>query len=84
MRINSVTLTIDNFDNAAMVDDPAGEVARILTELAERLDGGASVYDVFDGPSVRDTNGNRVGKCECDYDDDDDDDSEMVDECPIG
>jgi hypothetical protein len=59
------TLKIET-SNAAFADDPCGEVARILRELAldlevgllneERLEAG-----LLDEGSVRDLNGNKVG-----------------------
>lgn len=42
-------------DNAAFADDPDGEVARILRDVADRVEGGQE-----DG-AVRDINGNTVG-----------------------
>jgi hypothetical protein len=47
-------LTI-NCTNAAFDDDPRPEIARILRELADRLDGG-----ITQG-GVHDVNGNTVG-----------------------
>jgi len=46
--------------NAAFADDPAGEVARILRDLAERIEG----YGVAPASamSLRDANGNAVGE----------------------
>jgi hypothetical protein len=45
-------------DNAAFEEDPETEVARILRELASRLEAG-------DHPSsIRDLNGNKVGTIE--------------------
>lgn len=52
----TLTLTID-CDNAAFED--CGEVARILRELAERVDG-REAHDM-DEIILRDVNGNRVG-----------------------
>lgn len=45
-------------DNAAFEDEPEREVARILRELAAKLDAG----ERFDQP-LYDSNGNHVGEC---------------------
>ena len=42
-------------DNAAFADDAAPEVARILRDIASRLESGST------GAPVHDINGNRVG-----------------------
>lgn len=42
-------------ENAAMVDDAAGEVARMLREVATRVEDGA------EAGALLDSNGNRVG-----------------------
>ncbi len=52
------TLTIES-DNAAMVDNTHGEVARILEETARKIREG----EYWSG-RVRDTNGNTVGSFE--------------------
>ena len=70
MRINSVTLRIDNFDNAAMVEDRAGEVARLLRDVANRVEE-MGVVNAMEGTRLRDSNGNVVGLCGCDWDTDD-------------
>ena len=44
-------------DNAAFGDDRNAELARILTQLAERIDAGVLV----DSLVLRDINGNKVG-----------------------
>lgn len=46
-------------DNAAFEDSPASEVARILREVADKIEDGAS----FEG-RVRDCNGNTIGSFE--------------------
>lgn len=46
-------------DNAAFSECPEGEIARILRDLAKRIEANASHYIV-----LRDSNGNRVGECE--------------------
>lgn len=51
------TLTI-RMDNAAF-DDDLGELARILHELADKVEGGVHVGDSF---KARDLNGNTVGE----------------------
>lgn len=75
MRVKKVTLTIDNFDNAAMVDDRSGEVTRMLRQIADRveLDG---VVNACDDRYLNDSNGNTVGIVECDWDEDDEDGDE--------
>lgn len=75
MRVNRVSLTIDNFDNAAMVDDRSGEVSRMLRELAKRVDE-YGVVNAFEGRRLMDSNGNLVGECECDWDEGDDEGDE--------
>lgn len=45
-------------DNAAFDPHPSAEVARILHDVAERIDAGQT-----DGPAI-DANGNRVGQWE--------------------
>lgn len=47
-------------DNAAFSDDPANEAARILREIADKLERGESLG----GGPIRDANGNRVGHWE--------------------
>lgn len=56
---NQLNLSID-MGNAAFEDDP-GEVARILRDLAMRVENGVSDGDEF---FLRDINGNKVGKAE--------------------
>lgn len=75
MIVNKVTLTIDNFDNAAMVDDRSGEVARMLRQMADRVEE-YGVVNAFEGRRLMDSNGNRVGLCECDWDEGDEDEGE--------
>lgn len=50
------TLTI-SMDNAAFGDDPAAELARILRDLADRVER-VNPENI----SVRDANGNKVGE----------------------
>ena len=52
-----------NTDNDAFTADPAAEVARILREAADMLEGGTT------GRSLSDYNGNRVGAFSLDTDD---------------
>jgi hypothetical protein len=47
-------------DNAAFEDDPTAEVARILREVAKRIDGHPHFSPGHDQP-LRDANGNEVG-----------------------
>lgn len=70
MRVNSISLTIDNFDNAAMAENRSGEVSRMLRQLADRVDE-YGVVNAFEGTRLKDYNGNTVGECECDWDEGD-------------
>lgn len=45
--------------NAAFEDAPASEIARILRDLADRIERNPEPYTV-----LRDINGNRVGECQ--------------------
>lgn len=67
MRVNSVTIKINEFGHDAMVNDRSGEVSRILRELADRLDRGDGIVSNFDGLYLRDSNGNDVGEVEVDW-----------------
>jgi hypothetical protein len=49
-------------DNDAFVDNQTGETARILQELAKRIDGHPS-FSAGHDQSLRDINGNEVGFC---------------------
>ena len=52
-------------DNAAFGANPGSEAARILIDLAMRLDDDG--LPACDGPyHLRDTNGNTVGECRAD------------------
>ncbi len=59
--MKKITITIDNFDNAAMADSPDQEVYEILSRLADRI-GDGSIHAM--PASVRDSNGNKVGTVE--------------------
>lgn len=54
-----MTITIQ-MDNAAFEDNQGGEVARILRELASKIDGDSSLEGVY--YNLRDINGNKVGE----------------------
>lgn len=58
-RFESVQISIDEFGHSAMVENYNGEVARMLRELAARID----EYGLMniDGVYLRDSNGNTVG-----------------------
>lgn len=61
-------LTIEmSLDNAAFADDPAPEIARILRQLADKLEG----RGIDDEILLWDINGNRVGKAVIIMDNDD-------------
>jgi hypothetical protein len=50
-----LTLTIDSTENAAFDDSDSAECARILREIADKLDD-----DIIQAP-IWDANGNKVG-----------------------
>ena len=64
-------------NNAAFVDDPAGEVARILREVAGNVERGEG-FTIGENEMrpIRDSNGNRVGEYCADLVDLDGEDSE--------
>lgn len=72
MIVNKATLTINNFDNAAMVDNQRGEVARMLRQMADRVEE-YGVVNAFEGRYLMDSNGNKVGICGCVWEEDDED-----------
>lgn len=47
--------------NAAFENHKSSEVARILRDLADRLDNADLTYPQLDGTLLRDLNGNTVG-----------------------
>ena len=55
----TITITIDTA-NDAFVDSPTGEIARILTGLAQEV----VTYGPLIGHSIRDRNGNFCGRLE--------------------
>lgn len=57
-----ITITI-NTDNAAFEDESGSEVARILRELCNEIEG-RDILGNDDGTNLRDINGNRVGVME--------------------
>lgn len=57
-----LTITIDT-GNAAFTGMAGLECARILRELAERIEGIDVIDEDFDPIRLRDINGNRVGEC---------------------
>ncbi len=85
MKTNSLTITIDNYDNAAMADDPSGETVRILKGIIAGIEN----YGVpnADGKRLKDTNGNTVGSVSVDFSEDDedsdDDDTTVYDGTPV-
>ena len=74
MKVNSFTLTIENFDNAAMVDDRSGEVSRMLRSVADSVDAYGVPHQ--DGNRLMDFNGNQVGEVSVDWDEDVEEDEE--------
>lgn len=65
MHVNSMTIVIDNFDNAAMADDQTGEVCRMLRRLADRIE--ENGVPNADGVRMLDGNGNSVGNVDVDW-----------------
>lgn len=53
-----------DLNNAAFDESPCGEVARILRDLANRMEDG-----IFDVTKISDLNGNRIGQAEYFHDD---------------
>jgi hypothetical protein len=68
VKVNSLTITIDNFDNAAMVDDRSGEVIRILESLVDQI--GDYGIPNLDGKRLKDFNGNTVGSVAVEFEND--------------
>ncbi|AZO29366.1 hypothetical protein [Mesorhizobium sp. M1B.F.Ca.ET.045.04.1.1] len=57
-------------DNAAFADDPGGEVARILRDIADKVTrGDGFTIGEATGTPIRDVNGNRVGTWFADLED---------------
>lgn len=86
MKTTNLTIEVDNFDNAAMADDPTGEVVRILKSLISSFE----TYGIphSDGSYLKDINGNTVGNVSVEWDDgepdeDDDDFGDDDDDLPI-
>ena len=82
MQVNSIEIKIDEFDHAAMDEDPSEEVARILRELADRI----AEYGVpnADGARLMDFNGNQVGEVSVDWEEDKEEwDGDTSDICEI-
>lgn len=72
MKTNNLTIEFNEFDHAAMVDDPTGEVVRVLNQLAAQI----REYGIpnVDGSRLKDTNGNNIGSVSVDLDEDDEED----------
>ena len=82
MKVNSLEIEIDKFDDDAMFEDRTGEVCRILRELASRIE----EYGIphVDGCYLKDTNGNTVGNVSVDWEEDEegwDGDSSDISTC---
>ena len=58
-RVTRLTITIDNFDHAAMSDSPEFQVSSILSDLA--IQSARDGLEHLNGRKLRDTNGNQVG-----------------------
>lgn len=74
MKTTNLTIEFNEFDHAAMADDPTGEVVRILKQLIGSFEENGIVHS--DGSYLRDTNGNTVGSVDVMWDEDDDDEPE--------
>jgi hypothetical protein len=65
--MNQITITIETL-NAAFDDGNTGaEIARILRDFADKIDGSEGYYNDpinLDGTKLRDINGNKVGTVE--------------------
>lgn len=80
MKVTEFTLTIDNFDNAAMADDRSAEVARMLRSVADSIEQDGVPHQ--DGSRLMDSNGNQVGEVSVDWEDEPEsplDDCETID-----
>lgn len=66
MGVNNVSLRVNfNSGNAALVDDPRAETARILNDIRARVEGGEEYSAIFD------LNGNYIGDWSLDVEEDD-------------
>ena len=70
IKYNELTITIECFDNAAMVDDPKGEVYRIIETLLKH-NSDRTLYHM-DGARLKDINGNNVGHVSVDWTEEED------------
>ena len=83
--IETVTIRITNFDNAAMAVDPPEAVMTILKDVIAKIEQNGCLEEL-DGMALMDSNGNRVGRVsvstidEDELDDEDDLDDEFDDE----
>jgi hypothetical protein len=66
-RVTRLTITIDNFDHAAMSDSPEYQVSNILSDLA--IQSARNGLEQLSGRTLRDTNGNQVGSVTLDHED---------------
>lgn len=78
MKTTNLTIEFDNFDDAAMADDPTGEVVRILKDLITSFE----TYGIphSDGSYLKDINGNTVGNVAVEWDEEDEEDEDMEDD----
>lgn len=65
MKINEITICLNSANGSAFEDSPELEVARILKNLAAKLENGD--WDCLDS-LLKDANGNKCGYTECDLD----------------
>lgn len=74
MKTNTLVIEINNYDNAAMCDDPSGETIRILKGIIA----GIEDYGVpnADGKRLMDSNGNQVGVVQVEFSEDDDEETD--------
>lgn len=70
MKISSVTIRIDNFDNSAMADNSSLEVVQILQSIINRIQQNGVAN--CDRMRLMDSNGNAVGILSVEENDDED------------
>ena len=65
MVVHKLSIVIDNFGDAAMVDDRTAETCRVLRELVDSMED----YGIpnANGAYLRDSNGNYIGLVYVDF-----------------
>ena len=64
-RVTRLTITIDNFDHAAMTDSPEFQVSSILSDLA--IQSARDGLERLNGHKLRDTHGHQIGLVTLDH-----------------